>query len=425
MAVKRLQLFIGISIFWVALSMLFDGLNTLLLPAHLLNVRGNSSTATVLGLITFIGLLLGMFVQPAAGLFSDQIRPFWGRRGVLALGVFLLLAGLLFFGFTRHILTIFVAYLFIQVASNVAQAAQQGFIPDLVPPSWRGMASGLKGFMDLSGALLGFVILGQLLGEGQITLALATVATVIVILFGLTLLLVREPPLPTASARTTINSVNLATVFRLDARQHQPFIWLVLSRFLFLSGTYAVGRFLLLFVANRLNLDPARAAEEAGTLLAALALVTILAAVPAGWLADRFGRVPFMVAGALFSTLGVTLLIVANSEQQILLFGSLMALGSAAFAGANWALTADLVPANEAARFFGLANFGTAGAAAAAGLFGPLIDWANREATGSGYTILFSLAAVLFIAAVFPLRKVAVTPLTHQTQPTTPLTRQS
>jgi MFS family permease len=414
---KKLRLLVGISVFWVALSMLFDGLNTLLLPAHLLNVTGNNSTASALGLITFVGLFLGMLIQPAAGLFSDRLRPSWGRRGVLALGVVLLLASLLFFNFARTFLTTLIAYLLIQAAAAVAQAAQQGFIPDLILPQQRGVASGLKGFMDLSGAMLGFLLLGQLLGEGKLTLALIAIATVIIVLFGLTLFLIREPARSATPGNTDkISPVTLTAIFQLDVQQHRSFIWLVASRFLFLLATYAVGRFLLLFVAARFNLDPARAAEQSGNLLAALALATILTAIPAGWLADRFGRMPLMFAGALLSAIGVCLLIIAGNQLQLMLFGSLMALGSAAFAGANWALTADLVPRDEAARFFGLANFGTAGAAAAAGLFGPLIDWANGQAGGSGYTLLFGLAAVLFIAALLPLRKVIVKPLTHQTQ---------
>jgi hypothetical protein len=67
-------------------------------------------------------------------------------------------------------------------------------------------------------------------------------------------------------------------------------------------------------------------------------------------------------------------------------------------------MTADLAPQEEAGRFFGLANFGTAGAAAAAGLFGPLVDWANRFSPGSGYPALFVLAALVFMASVLPLR---------------------
>jgi MFS family permease len=138
--------------------------------------------------------------------------------------------------------------------------------------------------------------------------------------------------------------------------------------------------------------------------LGGLGLVTALVAVPAGWAADRIGRVPMMTLGAGLSAAGTLLLITASSSTAILLFGGLMALGSAAFSGANWALTADLVPRGEAARFMALANLGTAGAAAAAGLFGPLVDWANGQAPSAGYTVLFVLAAVMSIASVVPLR---------------------
>src|SRR5207248_173215 len=175
---------------------------------------------------------------------------------------------------------------------------------------------------------------------------------------------------------------------------------------LFLLATYAVGRFFLLFVAARLALDPSRAAQEAGTLLAGLALVTVISAPPAGWAADRFGRLPLMLAGAALSAVGVLLLLVAGSAGQILLFGGLMAVGSAAFAGANWALTADLAPPEEAGRFLGLANVGTAGAAAAAGLFGPLVDWTNGVAAGAGFTALFVGSGLTFLAsasALWPL----------------------
>ena len=110
-----------------------------------------------------------------------------------------------------------------------------------------------------------------------------------------------------------------------------------------------------------------------------------------------------MVAGAVVSMAGVLLLIPAGNAATILLGGGVMAMGSAAFASANWASTADVVPPAEAARYFGLANFGTAGAAAAAGLFGPLVDWANRHWPGGGYNVLFIVAALLFVASVAPL----------------------
>jgi MFS family permease len=187
--------------------------------------------------------------------------------------------------------------------------------------------------------------------------------------------------------------------------RYSSFAWLVASRFLFLLATYIVGRFLLYFVAERLGLSSDQAAELAGSLLAGLALITVLGSPLAGCAADRLGRVPLMRAGAVLSALGVLLLIKASSAWQILAFGALMSLGSAAFASASWAMTADLAPSGEAARFFGLANFGTAGAAAAAGLFGPLVDWTNRISPGTGYPLLFVVAAFIFLSSVLVLKR--------------------
>jgi MFS family permease len=108
------------------------------------------------------------------------------------------------------------------------------------------------------------------------------------------------------------------------------------------------------------------------------------------------------------SALGVLGLIFAGSSQTILLFGAIMSVGSAAFAGANWALTTELTPPGEAARFMGLANFGTAGGAAAAGLLGPLVDWGNAIEPGRGFTLLFLAAAGAFAAAILVLRRLDV-----------------
>jgi MFS family permease len=248
---------------------------------------------------------------------------------------------------------------------------------------------------------MGFVLLGYALGTGQPGLALFVVGAVVMAAFVLTQVLVREPrqpgPIPT-------RPVALVRAFRLDLRQHRAFVWVVLSRFCFLLGTYAVGRFLLLFVANRLGLEADLAARQAGVLLAALTLLTAAAGLPAGWLVDRLGHRPLMLFGAGCSALGALLLTSASSPPQILLYGGMMALGSAAFASANWALATSLAPPHEAARFIGLLNVGTAGGAAVAGLFGPVVDWANHLNPGTGYSALFVAASLAFGASALALR---------------------
>jgi MFS family permease len=401
--VKYIRLLLGINIFWLSLSILSDGFNSLLLPYFLLGVGDENYKASLLGLLTFVGLLFGMLLQPVAGMMSDRLRSYGGRRGIILVGLLILLVSMLLFGRSRAVWLILASYLLLQGGTNIAQAGQQGFIPDLVPENLRGTAAGIKGFMDVGGAFLGFAILGQLLSQGQSNTALLIIAIFAILTFMMTIVLVKEPKyvlLP------SVRRLTLFEIFRLNLKQHRIFAWLVVSRFLFLFGTYIVGRFLLYFVTDRLHFDANQATEATGNLLAVLTLVTAISALVAGWAADRLGRLPLMVVGCVLSSIGVLLLIIADSLLKILLFGGLMAFGSAAFAGSNWAMTADYVPSEEAGRFMALANFGTAGAAATVGLLGPLVDGINHITADSGYSALFIVATLAFVGSALVLRKV-------------------
>ena len=399
---RQTRLLFGISIFWLALSALFDGVNTLILPVQL-SARSGSSQATLLGLLTFFGLLAGALIQPVAGAFSDRLKPVMGRKGFIGFGVLFSLVSLAFFAASQSIPAIMTGYLAVQVSASIAQAGQQGILPDLVDEKRRGLASGLKGFMDLAGAMLGFVVLGQLLGSGGALPAIGAIAAILVVAYLVAVLLTPEDK-PGRGPRTAAEPLPLAKVFHLDLRRQTAFVRLILARFLFLLGIYGTGRFLLLFVADRLGLPPNEAAEQAGSLLAGLALITVLASPLTGWLADRVGRVPLMIAGSILSAISAVMLVWASSPSQILMFGGFMSLGSAAFAGGSWALLTDLVPGHEPARYFGLANFSTAGAAAAAGLFGPVIDWVEGMSPGLGFSALFVLAAAAFLASALPVK---------------------
>jgi MFS family permease len=416
---KRVSFYLGISVFWLPLSMLYDGINTLVLPSGISSFVDENQQASTLGLLSFVGLLAGLLAQPIAGAISDNWRSRIGRKGFLVVGVALTLVFLALFGLSGSLVVLAAGYLLVQVSASIIQAAQQGFIPDLVPAASRGKASGWKAFMDIGGATIGFVLLGEFLGGGQAGLAAATIGLGLVAALVLTVFLVRERRTP-RQALEERNAAELAPIFveafRLDFKKHRLFAWLVVSRFLFLLGTYAVGRFLLYYIASRLGLGPNEAAQQAGSLLAALALATALGAPFAGWVADRWRRLPVILFGSLISASGVFLLIFASSLAQIFLFGMMMSLGSAAFASANWALTADLVPKEESARYFGLANIGTAGAAATAGLFGPLVDWANTIRPGAGFPALFIASAAALALSALVLRWMDKTIPTEQSE---------
>ncbi len=375
---------LGVSVGWVGISMIGDGVPALLLPHRLL--AGGVTDATTLGVTSLVGIALAAAVQPFAGRWSDRV----GRLPVIGIGASIATAGLLTLVATPAVT---IGAIVTLVGASVAQAGYQPMLPDRLPPRWRGRAGGLKSAFDVGGAMLGFVLLGALIGVGEPLLAGVALAVVLVIGFAVSWLLAGRgsPPVDAVEARGETGSALLRVVA---------------ARFLFLLGIYAVGRFLLLFVADRFGLTPDAAAAEAGMALASLALVTVAASLPAGWLADRVGRRALMVGGGLVGGAGIALLPAADSMVALIAAGSLMAIGSAAFGSASWAMLADLSPPPRAGGALGLANLGTAGAAAAAGGFGAVIDV-------NGFGAAFALAAACSVAGAI----VALTLTERTTQP--------
>src|SRR5215216_3374634 len=237
---RQVRLLFGISVFWLALSVLFDGINTLVLPLQISGLTDQHNQATTVGLLTFLGLFSGALIQPIAGAFSDKLHPLLGRRGFIGIGLIFSLLSLFLFTRSPGLIGVTVGYLAIQVSASIAQAGQQGLIPDLVDERHRGLASGFKGFMDLTGAMLGFILLGQLLGSGKPPLAVEAIVGILIAAYILAVLLTPEDK-PTQATMVKTNAIPLRDIFSLDRTQHSAFIRLIVARFLFLLGIYATG----------------------------------------------------------------------------------------------------------------------------------------------------------------------------------------
>jgi MFS family permease len=373
----RPGLLVGISVLWVPLAFLFDGVTVLLLPVRL------GADATDIGLVSFLGLGLAAGLQPLAGWLSDRVRHVVDRRVFTAAAAVPALGGLWLLAGSTGVLAAVGGYVLLQVAASAMQAGQQALLPEHVDRGSVGRASSLKAAFDVGGAFVAFLVLGAFVGSGAVGAA-ALVASAVLAL-GVLLMTMLVPPAP---LRPEPAGSGWAVP--------PGFVRLILSRFLFLFGTYAVGRFLLLLVAERLGIPAARAADEAGGMLALFTLATAAVAVLVGRRADRLSRRGLMATGAGVAAAGILALVPAAGASGILIGGLLMAAGTAAFMTANWAATVDLVEATRAGRLMGIANLGTAAAAATAGLIGPLIEVA-------GFAPGLLLAAIASAGAVVPL----------------------
>jgi Na+/melibiose symporter-like transporter len=395
-----------ISSYSFGLNALWNSMHSIILPAVLLQFVPYALKGTALGALTFIGLLLAIFLQPVTGALSDVIRSPWGRRRPwIMVGAAGSIVSLLIFGLARSFIVLALGYLLLQVTSNIAHGPYQGLIPDLAPRRRHGVASGVRNLLDIAGLLAGLSIAGFAMDRGRPAWALAAIVAILAGVAITTWLGVREEPAEaSADARPALARARaaLADAFRFDYQRHADYAWLLLSRFLVLGGIYAMQGFAQYYLRDVLGV--ARPASMTARLANIIGLATILLVYPAGYLSDRFGRKWANTLAALLCSVGVFLFLLMRSYAGLLAAGALVGVGLGAFLSCNWALATDLAPAESAGKYLGLSNLATAGAAAVARLGGPLIDLFNHLEPGRGYMIMLLVAGLSILAGAVVMR---------------------
>jgi Na+/melibiose symporter-like transporter len=404
--------YVKISIFAAALSVLWPSLHSLIIPIRLLAFSPEPQKNTYLGLLTFVGSMIAVFVQPVAGSLSDRFGSRWGRRRpFIFVGTLLALLFLPSIGLSGSFLVLIIGYCLLQVSTNIAQGPFQAFIPDLVPSRRRGVASGAKSLAEILGAvaflrLVAYFMdnytatnnniwLWAAIGFPGLTLLAAMIATMVT---------VKEEP---STSSTELSSLKaMAGAYKIDVKGNASFIWFLVSRFFILMGGVILQTFAFYFITDVLH-HP-NPAGVAANLLITVGVFLVLSVYPAGRLSDRFGRKPIILLSGLVGIIGISILFITKSYAGILICGGFLGLSTGTFLSTNWALATDLVPAGEEARYLGLTNIATAGAGALARLTGPVIDFFNARQFNLGYSVMLGMCIIFFAigsALVIPIRQ--------------------
>ena len=387
---------------------MWNSIHPILLPAVLLNYVPDAKKNTYLGLLTFVGLVIAMIIQPISGALSDGWRSRFGRRRPLAVvGTLFDFVFLSVLAWAGGLMWLFVGYVGLQFSSNIAHGPMQGLLPDRVPRSQMGVASSLRTFMDMLSLVFASLLAGRLLDP--ITRDPAPIMIIVMSLLAvsasLTFFGVKEKR---TLERTRTDWKSLLGSFRINFRENSSYWWLIVERMFFLLGIYGIQTFAQYYLQDVLRVpDPP---QQKGDLLAALTITMVILVLFAGWLTDKYGAKRILVIGTCIAAAGMLLMLLAIDMRGLTIFGSVLGAGIGLFLTSNWALANSLAPQEEAGKYLGLTNLATAGSAALSRLEGPVLDWLNAMWPGAwvGYKGLFLFGAVCMLLSLYFLRKIHV-----------------
>jgi MFS family permease len=314
------------------------------------------------------------------------------RRRLLGLGGVLFGGGFAAMALATNFLTFTIPNIVARIGGSPQHPVGNGLLAEQFPPERRGFAISAH----IAGGNVGTVLVA-VLGTPLLALigwrGVSVVFGVAAVLIALAILaLVREHGTDRAAARAGGSSLDALRRVLSD----RDLRWLFLTSVLGGGGRGlgVVNLFALIYLTRVIGLDT----TTSGVMYGALIVFSVPMPLLAGWLSDRFGRKPLIIAAYLGGAIGFGVFILGGTSLIWLWVGiAIMGLFSFAESPQLQALLADIAPpatrdASYALYFtlaFGVGSLWTA-------VYGTVIE---RLGEPTGVPVVFGLMAVAFIAA--------------------------
>jgi len=349
----------------------------------------NANKELVFGIVTGVGALVAVVVNPLAGLLSDRTTSRFGRRHPWTIGgAFVGAAGLALLSSAGNVVTMVIGWCLVQAGLNAMLATLISAVPDRVPVVQRAQTGGFIGISQMFGTVLGAVLVTELVTG----LTGGYLACAAVVLVGAAAFVFSTPDavLPKElKPRTKLQ-------FWISPKEHPDFAWMWGCHFMVNLGN-AFGTFYLLFFLT----DVVRRADPEGSLLILMAfygLALIIGALVTGWLSDRSGhRKPYVLVAVALMALAALVLVFWPTWTGSLIAGPLLGAGFGMYWAVAIALLTQVLPAAaDRAKDLGVVNI----ANSLPQVVAPLL--ASGILAGLGYAGLFAAsAAATLVAGVF------------------------
>lgn len=340
--------------------------------------------------------LAGAVVQPVVGAMSDRTRTRLGRRRPYFIaGAGLTAAALLYLASFPPLVPMLLVLAVNAFFLNVAIDPYTALMADIVPPRQRGRIGTVLAIFNMVGQIA-VTLLGIFLWDRSPELVFVLVAAVLVIGFGITTVTIQEPESPPAPREPVRFDVG---GYVRGVLQHRELVKYVIAALFFWLGTGGVLPYLTRFGVEVLGTSEG----EAFQLFLPAMVGTIAGAIPAGFIADRRGKLPVLAAGVLgFGLVALVASQVQNVPQALIAMG-IVGLANGVWTALNVPLLMDLVPSERAGEVSGLASavwsFAQPIGALIAGLLIDFTGTYRSSFVGAAVLVLISFALLLTVRA--------------------------
>jgi MFS family permease len=391
---RSIMFLLGMPILMLGANFVWVSYNSVLLPTLVENTTTSYRGPTV-GLLGFLGTLVGIVVSLLTGIISDRTASRWGKRtpsilvGSLIGIPFIALAAIIY---PPALPVIAISFIGMQFFTNIGNGAWWPLLVDTVPEQQRGLASGFQGLYTLLGAALGIGLVTWLNQIGETALALWIIGIVFAATGVINSLVIRGYDKPAERAQP-INLWNVTReMFHVRTRV-VVFFWVVVSALLANMGLNSLQFFARFFFETYFpSISPDAGFRIMGTISL---LFTMLAAIGSGLLSDKIGRRK-LILGAMFvsavATLGMGL---TSNFYLFLIIAAIRSAATGPIIAVVPALASDLAPEDEAGQYMAYNNLSTGVSGALASL---IFGFILTSMTKTGFILLFVISALLFLA---------------------------
>ncbi len=375
---------------WISLTVQDTALLTIAVPQAIAAFAPRYHV-TALAFLVSVSSLVAMLVPPVAGAFSDAARRNGGfRRTWIIAAVAVDALALIVLSSVRSIVGFDLLFMLAVGAENVALAAYQALIPEVVPRAQWGIASGMRGAASLIGTVVGLGVAGTIANVGIVFIATAA----ILVLGALTLF-----AFPERGEFTPIR----ATVIR-----WHDFIVVFVARGFVFFGLALLMTFVLYFFRDILHVS------NPGSGTASIGMFSLLGAIASsiglGALSDRVPRKVLVAACGIPMCVASVGFAIAPNPNVIFACAALFGIGLGGVLSVGWALAIDSLPQlTDVARDLGIWGI----AANLPNVIAPIAGgWVLYALGGSrlGYQVIFALAGVSFALGSLVVLRVGAAP---------------